>query len=262
MHSDDSEATLKLYYFNLRALGEVIRFMLTHSRLEWEDCVVSIEEWDSGCFDKSFLPEGYTGQKRLPVLSITTGNTTRLMPESHDIAKWIAKQCEPSLLGSTTECQAKAERLFDFYNNNSCTSIVDPVLNYFSIDDATSRLPKVVESLSEMLSFLSQEIQDGPYVCGRDLTYADFAIFHLLDNLCTLLGEDNVLETAAPDGTLRAFYDKMYRLPSISGRMLERPLAGTGEVGREGSIIYTSKAPSRLEFVQTVWKEIYHSKIE
>lgn len=258
---DDKTLTLKLYYFNLRSRGEVLGFLLTHSRMEWENSVVSIEEWINGEFDKEFLPAGHTGAKQLPVLSITKDSetTTTLMPETHDIAKWIAERCEPCLLGTTTELQTKAERVFDFCNSDKWT-LADPTLNFFSVADASKHLPMVVESLGEIVAFLSAEIQDGPYVCGSDLTYADFAVFHLLDNLCTLLGEDNVLEVAPSNGTLRAFYDKMYRLPSISGRMMERPFAGSGEVGREGSIIYSTKAPSRLDFVQKAWNEKYGKK--
>lgn len=248
--NDVQRIKLKHYYFDLRALGEVSRFLLTHSRMDWEDCVVSIEDWISGRYDKDFLPAGRTGKTQLPVLSVTSDGITELLPESHDIAKWIGKRCD--LLGSTSEMQTKAERIFEFCSKQ--WNIVDPTLNFDPIPEAAHRIPTLLESLPEMLASLSEEIQDGPYVCGTDLTYADFAVFHVLDNLCTLLGEDNVLETAAPNATLRTYYDKMYRLPAISGRMMERPLAGSGDVGRPGSIIHSTKTPSKLDFIQTAWK--------
>lgn len=252
---------LKLYYFDLRARGEPLQYLLQHSQMDWEDCVVLLEDWASGTFDKTILPSGKSGAVELPVLSITDGTNeaTMMMPESHDIAKWIAERCEPSLLGSTPKLQAKSERLFDFYNEK--WDIVDPILNYFSMEEAAKHLPKMVDSLEEILSYLTNEIQeDGPYVCGSNLTYADFAIFHLLDNLGTLVGEDNLLEIAAPNDTLRAYYDTMYRLPSVSGRLMERPVAGTGKVGRKGSIIHITKAPSKLDFVQAAWNIKYGRK--
>jgi hypothetical protein len=51
-------------------------------------------------------------------------------------------------------------------------------------------------------------------------------------------------------GPLRMFYDHMYSLPAISGRLMERPLAGSGQVGMEGSIIYTTLVPSKLDMVR------------
>jgi hypothetical protein len=137
MSSNDEQIKLKRYYFNLRSLGEVICFLLMHSRIGWENCVVSIEEWISGRFDKSYLPVGRSGEKKLPVLAITAGTTTDLMPESHDIAKWIAGRCEYSLFGSTPEKQSKAEQIFDY-----CSTIwneVDPVLNIFSKAEVSKR---------------------------------------------------------------------------------------------------------------------------
>jgi glutathione S-transferase len=248
MQSNDEQTKLKLYYFDLRAQGEVIRMLLTHSRMEWEDCVVSLDAWMNGRYDKDFLPVGHSGEKKLPVLSITVGTATEMMPETHDIAKWIGGRCDPSLIGSNPEIKSKAERIFEYCS--TVWSEVDPVLNLFADAEISPRISSIVERLPTVLETLSKEIQDGPYVCGSELTYVDFAVFHVLDNLTTLLGEDYVLQTVVPGVELRTFYDKMYRLPAISARLTERPLAGSKEVGEEGSIIYSNRAPSKLDVVQ------------
>ncbi|KAL3909140.1 MAG: hypothetical protein SGILL_008206 [Bacillariaceae sp.] len=268
-----SNCSLKLNDFNLRGRGETLRFLLKHSRMEWEDCVVSIEGcWGEGRYndDKGFIiPAGQqhtaTGKKRqqqLPVLAVTSAGSSRtaevmMISECHDIAKWIAERCDPSLLlapSSSTDMQGKLERMWKFV----CTvqDVVDPVLNLYPLAEAREPIQKYLREkfLGDLVHF-TMEIGDGPFVCGEDLTYVDFAVFCVLDNLGTLLGEENVLERAAPGPTLRNFYDKMYRLPAISGRMMERPLAGHQEVGGKVSIIYSTKAPSRLDFVQEAWKQ-------
>jgi glutathione S-transferase len=259
----------KLMYFNLRARGEVLRFLLIHSGLEWEDVLVSVDDWMEGRFDKDSIPSGRTGKKQLPVLIITRGNASSegeptenndldiMMPESLDIAKWIAARCDPPLLGSTPEANAKAERVFLYSDvGEPRLGLVNPLLNVYPAEESSKQIPGYLEHLPQHLKVLSQAIgcgdNDGPYVCGSELTYADFMVFNILDNLCTLFGEDNILNKNNP--SLRAFYDKMYRLPAISKRLWERPLAGSGEVGRPKSIIYTTKVPSHLEFVQTAWK--------
>ena len=251
---DSNDVTLKLYYWNLRARGEILRCILQHSRLEWEDCVVTREDWEAGKYD--FLPPGKTGKNLLPVLSIITssnGNET-LLPESHDIAMWIAERCEPTLLGQSTEMQEKARELWQ--HADVVQDYIDPILNWYSMEETKEKIRGYLkERFEKDLAFLSSEIGDGPYVCGFDLSYADFILFHVLDNLCTLFGEENVLDKAASDATLRTYYDNMYRQPAISGRMMERPLAGREEVGQPGSILYAVKAPSRLDFVRDAWKE-------
>ncbi|KAL3914116.1 MAG: hypothetical protein SGILL_006228 [Bacillariaceae sp.] len=251
---DDDNGTLKLYYWNLRARGEILRCMLQHSRLEWEDCVVARKDWEADKYD--FLPAGKTGEKLLPVLSITdsNGNDTTLLPESHDIARWIAERCEPTLLGQTPEMEEKCRKVWEYVD--VAQDIIDPILNWFSMKETEEKIHTYLqEMIEENLLFLTREIGEGPYLCGADLSYADFIIFHLLDNMCTLFGEENVLEKAAVNDTLRTFYDKMYRLPAVSGRMMERPLAGREAVGQQGSILYSSKSPSRLGFIQNAWKE-------
>jgi glutathione S-transferase len=259
MPSSDEQIKLKLYYFDLRAQGEVIRFLLSHSGMEWEDCVVSFKEWVSGRYDKDFLPVGLSGEKKLPVLSIAAGNATELMPETHDIAMWIAGQCEPSLLGPTPEMQSKAERIFEYCS--TVWSDVDPVLNLFPVTETSPHITSIVARLPEVLGSLSKEIEESTYVCGSELTYVDLAVFHVLDNLSTLLGEDYVLQATVSGSPIRMFYDQMYSLPAISRRLMERPLAGSGQVGKEGSILYTTVVPSKLDIVRAALDIEYTSNV-
>jgi glutathione S-transferase len=285
--NDDADMTVKLFYFNLRARGEVLRFLLIHSQMEWEDVLVPMSDWIGGKVDKDSLPPGRTGKKQLPVLSMTTSSsssssltaaddisdpsfdnqrtttttateTTTLISESLHIAKWIAGHCDPPLLASTPDLAAKAERIFlysDVGGDSRRLGLLNPLLNYLPVEESAAQIPNFLDHLPEHLSYLSEEIGEGPYVCGSELTYVDFMVFHYIDNACTLFGEDNVLDRISSNSNLRNFYDKMYRLPAISRRMMNRPFSGSGEVGTEGSIIYSFKAPSRLSFIQTALNE-------
>ena len=38
-------ATYKLTYLNIRARGELIRFILSYAELEFEDCRIEAEKW-------------------------------------------------------------------------------------------------------------------------------------------------------------------------------------------------------------------------
>lgn len=242
---------VKLHYFNLRARGEPVRFLLLHCRLDWDDALVPLDGWKDY---KESLPPGRTGRRQLPVLEVSEGETTKMIPESLDIMQWIANKCDKDLLGKTPDDRAKAER-FKLYSDEGPVrlGIINPLLNWFTLEEVQPHLSEYLEHLPRHLKVLSDAIGEGPYLCGANLTYTDFEIFHLLDNACTLFGEDNVLNKITV--SLRSFYDKMYRLPAISGRLHDRPLAGSGMVGRPGSIIFTTKVPSRLDFVQAAWKE-------
>ena len=76
--------------------------------------------------------------------------------------------------------------------------------------------------------------------------------FHWIDHCVTLFGSSITFERHA---NLEPFYNKMLQVPAVSTRLQERPKAGSGKVGNDGSIINTRKDPSRLEFIQKAWNE-------
>lgn len=111
-----------------------------------------------------------------------------------------------------------------------------------------------MDGLPKTLNHIAQELlgEDGPYFCGDELTYADFQIFHYLDNVCTLIGGIEVLEKlAGREGEkLKAFINRMKGIPAIQQRLAERPQSGTGQVGVSGSIMHSVKVPCELPAVK------------
>lgn len=113
-----------------------------------------------------------------------------MIPESLDIMQWIANKCDKDLLGKTPEERAKAER-FKLYSDEGPVrlGIINPLLNWFTLEEVQPHLSEYLEHLPRHLKVLSDAIGEGPYLCGANLTYTDFEIFHLLDNVCTFLGK-------------------------------------------------------------------------
>ena len=252
---------MKLYYFNLRARGEILRYLLTHSGIEWEDGLVSRDDWAGGTEEsnrfKETIPAGRTGKKQLPVMEVTekkedgNGETTKkttktwMMPESLDISKWIAERCTPSLIPESEDMQAKAERVFRYSDVGDDTSrfgLLNPILNRDPVEDAKEtaiRFEK--EHLSRHLEYLQQEIgetnDNGPYVCGQQLTYVDFMVFHYLNNACTLYGRDTVV--GGSSSILETYYDTMLNdVPAVQTWLKQRSQAGCQQVGTKSSLIY------------------------
>lgn len=247
---------MKLLYFNLRARGEPLRMLLMYSGLEWEDAIVSMDEWRGGGY-KEKMPPGRTGSKQLPVLEFPDCS---LMPESLDIAKWIAQQCSKtnpssSLMPKTPEMNAKAERLFllsdDHENPHGGFGKANPLLNWFSVQESSEQLPAFFEKLPTILAHLASELGSGPYFCGGSSpTYVDFWIFHYLDNICTLDGGFSLGRVAAAAGGdgLAGFCERMKGLDAVKRRLAERPQCGTQSVGNPGSIIHSIGNPPEEVF--------------
>merc|ERR1712216_140005 len=82
-----SSTMLRLYYLPVRARGEALRMLLMHAGINFEDRVLSFEEWQAGWKDK--MPLNDAGERQVPVLELQDGS---MMPESAKIAEYIARQ--------------------------------------------------------------------------------------------------------------------------------------------------------------------------
>ena len=238
---------VKLLYFNLRARGEPLKMMLLHSGLEWQNQVVTFEEWLGDDGMKHSMPN-----KQVPVLEILSDGG-KLLPESIDIAKWIAERCSPSLIPTTKELQAKAEKLFQLPDVTKDDDIVadgikyrlglaNPLLNFYSIEKASKLLPGFLQRVPTTYSYLETELEEGPYFCGSDLCYVDFQLFHYIDNVYTLDGGYTLREKPK----LEQFYNRMKELDAVEKHLSMRPKCGTKQIGNpKGCIIYEISNPSK-----------------
>jgi len=226
--------------------------ILAHGGLEYKSELIDVADWPAA---QSKFPPGRTNKTQLPVLGDENGE---LIPESLDIAKEIAERCIPSLIPDTPELREKAEKLFLIsdsertpfgcgYKNFGC---INPLLNYFDQEHSEKEIPGYIARLPMTLEYLAGELGKGPFFCGEQLTYCDFAVFHFLDNISTLDGGATLKHIGDKGIHLRAFFEKMRSLPSVAKYISTRPQAGSQAVGMPASIIYNVKKPSELEVVQ------------
>jgi len=239
-----------LHYFPLRARGEPLRMLLRYTGLPHVDKIVTIDEWFGGEKDKA--PPGRSGQRQLPLLGLPSGD---LMPESLDIAKYIAERADPPLLG---EDPAQAERLFllqdtvetPFGHGYKNYHRINPILNWFPREEAEAQIPEYLAAAPATWRHLAGELGDRTFFGGVAPHYADFAVFHYLDNLCTLDGGATLAGLGSEGVALRKWYEAMCGLPAVSAYISERPQPGSGLVGKPGSIMATVAVPSELPAVK------------
>jgi len=82
MSEPSSDPTFKLYYFNLNALAETIRFIFAYAGQEYEDVRINDDDWDYGAI-KTTMPLG-----QMPVLEVDGIKVN----QSFAIARYLAKR--------------------------------------------------------------------------------------------------------------------------------------------------------------------------
>jgi len=242
---------LTLYYLPVRARGEALTMLAGHAGVALVNETVPLSEWPA---KKERLPAGKTGAKQLPVMALPDGT---LMPESLEIAKYIAGKADPKLqlLGKDP---AQAERLWllpdtkDTPAGDMSTNLnlINPILNYFPKEDAEKKIPGFFETAPKVFAYLEQELGGGKFYGGDAPHIGDFQLFHYVDNLRLLDG--GVTVDKLPK--LKGWENSMRSLPAVAKHCAERPKSGTAEIGTPASIIATTAAPSTLPVVQEALK--------
>ena len=172
------------------------------------------------------------------------------LAESMDIAEHLATMAGPPLMPTDEVSRNKAKGLWECYdavdkpyNSEALPSlnIIDPILNFFPVDDAGDKLTGVIPGFTQWMATLEEELGDGPFFGGEFPVYSEFAVLHLIDNFCSL--EGGVILHQYPK--LEAWYNIITDLPEIDEYMQNRPQSATG-FGVPGSIMAT--CPNTFEF--------------
>eukprot|EP00929_Paragymnodinium_shiwhaense_P079489 TRINITY_DN41390_c0_g1_i2.p1 TRINITY_DN41390_c0_g1~~TRINITY_DN41390_c0_g1_i2.p1 ORF type:complete len:193 (+),score=46.73 TRINITY_DN41390_c0_g1_i2:301-879(+) len=183
-----------------------------------------------------------------------------MMPEGIDIARYVAEKCNPSLMPSDDKMKEKAFMLYNLqdeeddgsglyprFKNYGC---VNPLLNFFPREESEKRIPEYLSDVRAAVKYLAEELGDGPFFCGEAVTYADFGVFHYVDNIRTLDGGAAMDRLGDAGAKLRSWEQAMREIPAIAECLAERPQPGTGAVGKAGSIINTVAVPSELPVIK------------
>jgi len=187
----------KLTYFPVRGRAEAIRYILKDNDIAFEDRRVTFAEWPSL---KPSMPLGH-----LPIMDFGDG---LVLSESVAILRHIAR--EHGLYGSDNKEKALIDQLADTLADLSA-KIASQLL--FQKDEAVkaafmNELPKALATLEGLLK--SNSGGSGFFI-GNKISWADYKVFDLLDNLLTK--NPNVLDTVP---LLKGFHGRMAARPKIA----------------------------------------------
>ena len=211
-----------LRYFPLRARAESLRLILHYSGQPYFMHRVDFDEWSTV---KPHMPKG-----QLPVWQ--SDDSEELMPETADIAKHLAKiSGRMGLMPADAAVAAEAARLFELCMDGPLGAL-NPLVNWTAKEEA---IPRVASGVAEALKALSSLKLPSPYFGGAQPHYADFALWHCVD-LCMLLDASSVNKLG---NAYASWYKSIKEDRAIAAYLKCRPKAGTGRIGKPGSLIYS-----------------------
>eukprot|EP00286_Rhodomonas_abbreviata_P009552 CAMPEP_0181333668 /NCGR_PEP_ID=MMETSP1101-20121128/25805_1 /TAXON_ID=46948 /ORGANISM="Rhodomonas abbreviata, Strain Caron Lab Isolate" /LENGTH=230 /DNA_ID=CAMNT_0023443505 /DNA_START=38 /DNA_END=727 /DNA_ORIENTATION=- len=219
----------EIWYFALRARAEPLRMLASHAKLAYTDRIITFPEWGEL---KATCPGG-----GLPVLKLPSGE---LMGESGDILLHIAKQAPPELqLVPADEKLAAAATLMYTTINTPPVGMVNPLNNWFSAEESAAKLPEALPPIFAKLAGLTDALKDDkPFFGGDKPHWAEFGLFHILNNLKNLKGGNDGLRQLGEKWV--RWYANFGELPGVKEYVANRPRSGTGETGKEGSLMATT----------------------
>lgn len=161
-----------LHYFKLGRLGrgEVVRLFFHELKIEYKDVFYNYgEEWDQ---KKDQLQLNLTGT--LPVLEIDGHSLSQHLP----ILRYLSRRAG-SYDGETNFDQFLVDAVSDVYVDWRAEWVAN--LGEVSEKYKTETVPRALRVLE---SYYKQA--SGPYLLGDKVTYADFAVYQIIDNdACT-----------------------------------------------------------------------------
>ncbi|XP_045462158.1 glutathione S-transferase isoform X2 [Harmonia axyridis] len=195
----------KVTYFNITALGEPIRFLLSYGGIEFEDCRVEMEQWPQ---IKPNMPFG-----QLPILE----HNGKKIPQSLAICRYLAKQVK--LAGN------------DDWENLEIDSIVETINDlrqcigkyHYESDEKVKERERAI-LFNEKMPFLLDRLENvakdnnGHFALGR-LTWADLYFVSLLEYINFMLKKD-LIENRP---NLIAVKNNVLNVPAIKEWIEKRP---------------------------------------
>jgi len=205
---------MKLYYFNIRARAEGIRFILAQAGVEYED--VRVERTDLPAL-KPTMP-----MQQMPCLQLDDG---RKLCQSMTIARYLARKY--SLTGADEWESALCDQYVDGVQD-MLPKLRPAAMAFMSGDKAKQKeeLATVAkESLPDFLKRYEQFLVDNGsgWLVGKQVTWADLLVSEYLSRL-----DDKDWLPGLVDSYphLKALVDKVHALPNIKAWVAKRPQTG------------------------------------
>ncbi|KAK7864589.1 hypothetical protein R5R35_003180 [Gryllus longicercus] len=196
----------KVTYFDIMALAEPIRYLLSYGGIEFEDVRVKGDDWPKL---KNGTPFG-----KMPVLEVDG----KKAHQSIAIARYLGKQV--GLAGADDWQNLKIDATVD--------TVVDlriAVVNAVFADEATKAQKKETlekDTLPFYLGRLDNQIKEnGGYLVDKKLTWADLHLAATVDSVNGAL-KTNIAANYSNVGSLT---EKVWNLPKIKEWRAKRPSA-------------------------------------
>jgi len=224
----------ELLYFPLRARAESLKLILHYSGLAYHLRTIALDEWPEW---KATMPNGHLPCFR-PTIDGAFPDSGELMPETLDIAIRLAGMAEskPWLLPSDAAGLQRAAKIFAQCVSEDAAVNLSAALNWHPKDEALASKAAVVKECVAVLKSLEPELKKAPFFGGDKPCYADFGVFSGCDNLKTF-DADAFKKLGAP---WVEFYQRVAELRGVKEFLKYRPKAGTGKIGRPGSLMSTT----------------------
>ncbi|CEM13713.1 unnamed protein product [Vitrella brassicaformis CCMP3155] len=198
---------LTLYYFPLRARNEIPQLTLAGGGVDYEYVSILFDKW-AEFKDKTFL-------KQLPMLVLPDGTE---ICQSGAIVRYIAQIASPRLVPDDPVKAAYVDMIFEMCQDKR-VQVIDPICNMYSGEQFKTEKETVLGHLQDnYLPCWTKLLGDKKFFAGDSVTYADFAVFHILENTQNV--EPNVLSKWSE---MSAWYERVKGLPGIKQFLDSRP---------------------------------------
>jgi len=196
----------KLNYFNLRVLGEPIRWIFLVSGTPWEDNRLPFEQWGE--------LKGKTGWGQVPVLEVDGQQMTQSQAICQFLAQrfklagdsdWEAGKCQ-ELATHTQECRAKWAVHYHETDLTKRKAIVE--------DLKANVFPGYLEKFNKVV-----EKNGGNYLVGKRLSWADLFLVNFLQIWCDSIDANLLSKYPA----LKKLQENVMAVPAIKDWVDTRP---------------------------------------
>lgn len=203
----------KLYYFNMKGRGELIRLLFAASGQKYDDFRIGQNDWPEY---KSKAPFG-----QAPYLEITNGKKTMILSQSVAIARFLARKF--GFAGKGDEEQA----MVDMYGDQ-ISDLLNEFAKYMMEKDETKKQEIFQKLQTEIMpfhmKFFEAKLADSKtgFFFDSGLTWIDLYLFNLLG----LLGEQRN-QLFEHFKAVKKLYDTVSEYGKIKAYLETRPETAT-----------------------------------